>query len=93
MTEEVKETKAVAKENKFKKLLDLDPIFTAKFGPKLKPYAKYVYYILSGILAIALLGAFVHLFVGGLTAFIIDVLLIAVDFIVVRMFAEYLANN
>jgi len=92
MTEEVKEVKP-AKENQFKKLLDLNPLFTPKFGPKLKPYAKIVYYVLSGILAFALLGALAQLFTSGLTAFLISTLLIAVNFVVVRMFAEYLHNN
>ena len=96
MTEEVKEVKP-AKENQskelVKKLLDLQPLFVTKFGPKLKPRAKIVYYVLSCILGLAALWALAQLFINGLTAFIIDAVLIAIAFVVVRMFSEYLYND
>jgi len=87
MTEETK------KENQFKKLLDLKPLLTPKLGPKLKPIAKILYYILSAILCILLLGTLFSLSVVGFSGFLIEVLLIALDFVVVRMFAEYLYNS
>jgi len=81
------------KENKFKKMLDLEPIFINKFGPKMKAKAKLIYYILCGILAIYALGVLVSLFTSGFTTFIVSAILLAVNFVVVRMFAEYLQNK
>ena len=85
--------KTGSKAETFKKFLTLEPWFINKFGPKLKPIAKVVYYILSGLLCLMLLSAIVDLFKVGVLAFVIKVALVAIYFIVVRMFAEYLTNK
>ena len=86
------EVKAV-KGNKFKKLLTLEPIFINKLTPKLKPFIKPVYYVLAFILALVLLMAVVDLFKVGVYAFVIETALACLYFVVVRMFAEFIANG
>ena len=86
---EVKEVK----ENKFKKLLTLEPIFINKLAPKFKPVIKPIYYVLSVILAFALLVTLFSALQLGFANTLISVLLICLDFIVVRMFAEYVSNG
>ena len=97
MTEEVKENKwkekALAALKKMKPLLALNPILTSRFGDKLKPYIKPVYYVLSVVLAIMGLDAIWDLFAVGFLTFVLEALLAAVGFVIVRMFAEYVANN
>ena len=82
-----------AKESKFKKLLALDPILINKLTPKLKPFIKPVYWVLTFILALVLLVAIVDLFRVGVYAFVIEAALACLYFIVVRMFAEFIANG
>jgi len=78
----------------FKKLLTLEPWFINKFGPKLKPLAKWVYYALLVILVLKLLGVIVDLFrTGDVITFVIGTIVTAAFFIVTRMFAEYLTNK
>ena len=78
----------------FKKFLTLEPWFINKFGPKLKPLAKWVYYALMVVLVINLLGVIVGLFrTGDVISFVVETVVTAVFFIVVRMFAEYLTNK
>ncbi|MBQ7413204.1 MAG: hypothetical protein IJV07_02900 [Alphaproteobacteria bacterium] len=91
MTEEVKTE--VKKENPFKKFLTLEPVLINKIGKKFKPFAKYIYWALSIILGLSFIKAVVDLFISGFSAFLLETILIAVYFIVVRMFSEYLANN
>ncbi|MDY6407607.1 MAG: hypothetical protein SPL08_02740 [Pseudomonadota bacterium] len=89
---EAKET-TVAKENKFKKLLTLEPIFINKFASKLKPMIKIIYYILSGILALFLLCALFTIGAMGIASFLITVLMLGLFFLIVRMWAEYIQNG
>ena len=91
MTEEVKTE--VKKENPFKKFLTLEPVLINRIGQKFKPFAKYIYWALSIILGLSFIKAVVDLFISGFSAFLLETILIAVYFIVVRMFSEYLANN
>ncbi|MBR6412772.1 MAG: hypothetical protein IKS41_06420 [Alphaproteobacteria bacterium] len=93
MAEEKVVVKKGDKAQSFKKLLTLEPIFINKFAPKLKPFIKPVYYVLAIILALTLLMAFVDLFRVGIYAFVIEAVLACLYFIVVRMFAEYIANG
>ena len=91
------EVKAVEKKGDkakcFKKLLTLEPIFINKLTPKLKPFIKPVYWVLTFILALGLLVAIVDLFRVGVYAFVIEAALACLYFIVVRMFAEFIANG
>ena len=91
MTEEVQTE--VKKENPFKKFLTLEPVLIHKVGKKFKPFAKYIYWALSVILGLGLIKAVADLFISGFSAFLVETILIAVYFVVVRMFSEYLANN
>ena len=93
MAEETKTEVKEVKENKFKKLLDLEPLFTEKLAKKLKPQAKILYYVLSVVLALALLGSLFSITTDGPAVFLVKVALIMVFFVVVRMFAEYLVNK
>lgn len=97
MTEENKTNKkeqaaAVTAERvqQLKKMLTLEPIFINLFARKLKPFAKAIYFIFSAILALAFLGTLLSIGSVGFSGFILFTAVLAVDFIVVRMFAEYL---
>ena len=85
--------KQTNKGSAFKKFLTLEPWFINKFAPKLKSFIKPAYYILSIILVLFLLMAVVDLFRVGVYAFVIEAVLACLYFIVVRMFAEYIANG
>ena len=87
------QVKAPKKENPLKPLLTLEPIFIGKLSKKLKPYARVLYYVLTIILAVMLIKALADLFTVGFSAFVVEVALIAIYFVIVRMFAEYLAND
>ena len=80
---------------KLKPMLELEPIFINKLAGKLKPRVKIIYYILSVLCLLGILNAFVTLFDkdGGLSMFIIKTLLVCVNFVVARMFSEYLYNK
>ena len=80
---------------KLKPMLGLEPIFINKIAAKLKPRAKLVYYVLSVLCLLGILNAFVTLFDkdGGLSMFIIKLLLACINFVVARMFSEYLYNK
>lgn len=93
MAEETKTEVKEVKENKFKELLELEPLFIEKLAKKLKPQAKILYYVLSVVLALALLGSLFSITTDGPAVFLVKVALIMVFFVVVRMFAEYLVNK
>ncbi|MBQ8250364.1 MAG: hypothetical protein IJY92_00445 [Alphaproteobacteria bacterium] len=76
-----------------KKYLELgEPIFTEKYAPKLAPYAKIIYLIGLVILAISLLGAVVTLF-SNFAAAILTVIAVVVEFVLFRMFCEFLQSH
>ena len=92
-TEKVVE-KTESKAEFFKKFLTLEPWFINRFGPKLKPMAKWLYYALLVILVLKLLGVVVDLFrTGDVITFVVGTIVTAVFFIVARMFGEYLTNE
>lgn len=70
--------------------LTLEPVLTVSMAPKLKPYAKAIYFVLVFVLVLAVFGAFVSLFKNGFTVFLLELILIVVNFVIVRMFCEYL---
>ena len=73
--------------------LTLEPVLTTGIGPKLKPYAKAIYFVLMFVLALAVLGALVSLFKNGFTVFLLELVLIMVNFVIIRMFCEYLNKD
>ena len=76
-----------------KKYLELsEPIFTTKFAPLLAPYAKIIYLVGLVILAISLLGAVVTLF-SNFAGAILTVVAVIVEFVLFRMFCEFLQSN
>ena len=93
MTEEVKETKTEIKENKAKWLLSLEPVFTEKLETKLKPRVKEIYYAFLVLFAISVLGTLGIWATAGFASFILLLAFIGLNFIVVRMWAEYLNNK
>ena len=93
MKEEVKETKTEKKENKNKWLLSLEPVLTEKLEAKLKPRVKEIYYAFLVLFAISLLGALGIWGAAGFASFILSLAFIGLNFIVVRMWAEYLNNK
>lgn len=78
---------------KFKELLELKPLLTPRLAPRLRPFAKVIYYVLTGLLLIGVLASFVDLFRAGFSFFILELFLIAVSLVIVRMFSEYLAAD
>lgn len=82
------------KKEELKKFLELsEPIFVAKFAPVLAPYAKIIYLIGLGVLALSILGALVTLLTGEFTAAVLGLLVIAVEFVLIRMFCEFLLTH
>ena len=90
MTEKVKETKT---ENKNKWLLSLEPVLTEKLEAKLKPRVKEIYYAFLVLFAISFLGSLGIWATAGFASFILSLAFIGLNFIVVRMWAEYLNNK
>ena len=82
------------KKEELKKYLELDePIFTTKFAPLLAPYAKLVYLVGLVILAIAVFSALVTLFTGGFASAFLTLIGVVVEFILFRMFCEFLMTH
>lgn len=77
---------------KLKPMLELEPIFINKLAGKLKPRAKVVYYLLLVLCILSALGALFSI-KDGLSVFIIKTLLAGINFVVARMFSEYLYNK
>jgi len=76
----------------FKNLMNLDkPILTKKLAPKIAPYAKIIYLVVLVILGLSTLGTLGVLLVNPL-AFIGAIFLIFTEFLLVRMFCEYLTS-
>lgn len=77
-----------------KKLLELnEPILVTKFAPLLKPFAKIVYLVGLIILAISVLSALVSLLTGGISAALIILIATCVEFVLLRMFCEFLVSH
>lgn len=77
----------------FKKVLELnEPIFIDKFSGILQPYAKIIYLVGLVLLAVGVLWAFVTLLTGAISAAIISLFFIGVEFILLRMFCEFLIS-
>ena len=76
----------------FKDLLNIEnPILTETLAPKLAPFAKIIYLIGVGLMAL-----FCVRLIGGLlsgsnfSVFLFDLLILVAEFALVRMFCEYL---
>jgi len=77
-----------------KKFLTLDePIFVSKFAPVLAPYAKIVYLIGLVILAVTVLAALMTLLTGGIASAFLTLVVVVVEFILFRMFCEFLMTH
>ncbi len=76
-----------------KEVLSLKPVLIKKLAPMLRPFAKAIYYVLSGLLLIGILASFVDLFRAGFSFFILELALIIVALAIVRMFSEYLVSD
>ena len=59
-------------------------------APMLQPYTKYIYWVLSGLLAILFLANFTT--IASLSVFILNVILILIGFVAVRMLCEFLVD-
>ena len=76
----------------FQNLMNLDkPILTQKLAPKIAPYAKIIYLVVLVVLGLSTLSSLGLLLVNPL-AFIGAFFLILVEFLLVRMFCEYLTS-
>ncbi len=74
-----------------KKYLNLDEtLLITQFAAKLKPYAQIIYWVGAGILAFLLLVALVKLLTGLISVGILSMAWVFVQFIVLRMFCEFL---
>ncbi len=74
------------------KFLELkEPLFLDKFAPKIAPYARVVYMGGLVLLAITLLGSFIMLF-SNISAALAMLFFIAVEFVLLRMFCEFLIS-
>ena len=82
------------KKEEMKKFLTLDePIFVSKFAPVLAPYAKIVYLVGLVILAITVFAALVELLTGGIASAFLTLVVVAVEFILFRLFCEFLMTH
>lgn len=74
------------------KMLELkEPFFVEKLAPKLKNYAQIIYLVGLVLLAISVLGGIIMLF-SSPSAAIISLLFVVVEFILLRMFCEFLIS-
>ncbi len=77
-----------------KKLLDLNEAFvTERFAGKIKPYAKLIYIIGSVILSLLALGSVVMFLTGSFSSGIIALALVFIQFVILRMFCEFLTTT
>ena len=78
----------------FKNLMNLDkPVLTEKLAPKIAPYAKIIYFVVLVILALTTLSSLGMLLSGYIAGFLGAILLVVVEFALVRMFCEYLMKS
>lgn len=77
-----------------KKFLTLDePIFVSKFAPMMAPHAKIVYLVGLIILAVSVLCALITLLTGGIASAFLTLVVVAVEFVLFRMFCEFLMTH
>lgn len=82
------------KKEELKKFLELsEPIFVTKFAPILAPYAKLLYLVGLVILALSAFGALVTLLTGGFATALLGLIAVGVEFILIRMFCEFLLSH
>ena len=77
----------------FKELMNLDkPILTEKLAPKIAPYAKIIYLVVLLVLALTTISSLGLLLLGNVMLFVGTIFWIIVEFVLVRMFCEYLTS-
>ena len=77
----------------FKELMNLDkPILTEKLAPKIAPYAKIIYLVVLLVLALTTISSLGLLLLGNVMLFLGTIFWIIVEFVLVRMFCEYLTS-
>ena len=77
----------------FKELMNLDkPILTEKLAPKIAPYAKIIYLVVLLVLALTTISSLGLLLLGNVMLFLGAIFWIIVEFVLVRMFCEYLTS-
>lgn len=76
--------------DKLNPLLSLDPIFLNKFGSKIKPHIKPIYYTLLVLIALSFISAFCS---SNILVFFYCLIVDAIFFIVIRLFAELMAKE
>ena len=78
----------------FKNLMNLDqPILTEKLAPKIAPYAKVIYLVILVILGLTTISSLGMLLIGNVAVFIVSIFWVIVEFLIVRMFCEYLMST
>lgn len=76
-----------------KKVLELnEPIFVDKFAGLLQPYAKFIYLAGLVLLAFMVLLSVVTLLTGAISASIITLFFVCIEFVLLRMFCEFLVS-
>ena len=77
----------------FQNFMNLEkPVLTEKLAPKIAPYAKIIYLVVLLLLGLSVLTSLGILFISPF-AFIGTLFFIVVEFLLVRMFCEYLTNS
>ena len=78
----------------FRNLMNLDqPILTEKLAPKIAPYAKIIYLVILVILGLTTISSLGMLLIGNVAVFIVSIFWVIVEFLIVRMFCEYLMST
>ena len=77
----------------FQDLMNLDkPVLTEKLAPKIAPYAKIIYLVVLIILGLTTISSLGMLLLGNIGLFLMAILGVVCEFVLVRMFCEYLTN-
>ena len=77
----------------FKNLMNLEqPVLTQKLAPKIAPYAKIIYLIILVILGLMVVSSLGMLLIGNVGIFLSMIFSVIVEFIISRMFCEYLIS-
>ncbi len=69
------------------------PFLVDRLAGKLAPHAKIIYIVLAVILALSALRSLVSVFTGNFSVAIFDLVMVAVYFVIVRMFCEFLVAS
>ena len=76
----------------FKNLLDLEePVLTKALAPKLAPFAKIVYIVGLILMILRLIKSV--LYFADFPVFLFELLMVIVEFAILRMFCEYLTST